>query len=810
MKSVKNFLKNRKGSALAITAVMMVVLALLVSVLLTCASYALNHAYAMYARQQAYFSARSAVIQFKKFVETGEPVETKDGPKIKPYTNFNSISDGKKVITATVGSNGNADPHFGEVTITLRKVNSVHSAAGNQKYKVTAVGTYNLGDKSYQNAASVYVFDDYKVEFKGNRNMVSSGSGLNPNPNGQAINIISLDYDKTLSKIDREEDTMTHMYSPSSFTYTGQGNSTLDGYVIAGVEPKDSDFDINKLHPVTVKISKGSGNAAMPTMLGAYVNGNITFVQGGVYIDGDVYCSGNFSVDGGNGFTITGDLYVGGNCTFNTEFKVGGSLYVGGAFKCGNTCSVGLKNSGATLFVAGSADVNNDFKFNSDEAIDDYVNKGSNEFKPIKEHMKTVIKEKIHSASSSYKVKKQTCDKEYEKLNPLNFKYDKDAKCIYIDESGILTADLNDPHSNTNAFFNYMYNENHYDVGGREAGNYFKTMDYGRYGLVVDTGCKADGTQKTIVLYVDNGLILDMTDGSPAALFNNIAVIGDGQFIVVLGENAQIFGGNKKSSYKENYNFGYLAKRDSKTYADYFGEQYPYERALRRSEINPNADLRQARSYVKMDSLYNSKVAGSTEPEVKKQALKDIEPEIYILSPYPVSDPTRVKGYLDQLSRAQSADDGANIIDPLGRCSNIFMQGMNFDGYIVTSDHVAMEDAQRKGEDRFTAKGDSATAIRSVDIYGCVYTDHFIYSTSGDAHYTFIPADSKFKDNLITPEWIESNVNFDDTTLDPEGKKLPINLSKFYSDGNASKLVTTRSVSNKSNYNGVSSAFYAY
>lgn len=811
MKSVKSFLKNRKGSALAITAVMMVVLALLVSVLLTCASYALNHAYAMYARQQAYFSARSAVLQFKSFVEAGETVETNDGPKIKPYTNFNAIVG--RTITATVGgSTGNVDPHFGEVKITLRKVDSaVHSANGNQKYKVTAVGTYNLGDKSYQNAASVYIFDDYKVEFKGNRNMVSSSAGLNPNPNGTKLNIISLDYDKTLSREERDDDTMTHMYSPTSFTYSGESNSNLDGYVLGGDVSKGVNFGSNIQNAITVRLSKGSGNASMPTMLGAYVNGNITFVQGGVYVDGDVYCSGDLSVDGGQGFTVTGNLYVGGNCTFTSNFKVGGSLFVGGAFRCSNGCSVGSMGSGATLFVAGSATVNNDFMLNgvttTGDALNQYIQKGPEEFASVQAHMTTIITEKIQAASSSYKVNKDKCDEEYQNLQPLKFKYDASAKCIYIDESGKYTADYEDGYTRN------------IKVENLNDGNHLEGLfsQYSDSTLVVDTGYSGNGTQKTIVIYVDDGVMLNLVNAEDRYnmkknFINNIGVIGDGQLIIVLGKDAQLFGGIASAgNYNDYRKIAYLSKAGSGKYKDYYGRnEYPYEIAMTRAQLDPNANLASSNSYVKMDSLYNSIVGDSTDKQFRKDALKQIEPQIYILSPYPVSDPTRVKGYLDQLSRAQNAGDGAQVIDPLGHCSNIFMQGMIYSGYIVTSDHVAMENAQKIGENPLTAMGDSSTAIRSVDIYGCVFTDHFVYVASGDANYTFIPADSKFKDNLMTPKWVISSGSDDDSKPDYENKKLPIAQSEFVKSGSTTKVVNPRSVSNKSTYNNVSSAFYAY
>lgn len=812
MKSVKSFLKNRKGSALAITAVMMVVLALLVSVLLTCASYALNHAYAMYARQQAYFSARSAVLQFKTFVEAGETVETADGPKIKPYTNFNSIVG--KTITATVGGDGgNIDPHFGEVKITLRKVDSaVHSVNGNQKYKVTAVGSYNLGDKVYQNAASVYIFDDYKVEFKGNRNMVSSSSGLNPNPNGTKLNVISLDYDKTLSRDERDDDTMTHMYSPTSFTYSGDGDSTLDGYVLGGDVSNGVSFGSNIQNAIDVRLSKGSGNAAMPTMLGAYVNGNITFVQGGVYVDGDVYCSGDLSVDGGQGFTVTGNLYVGGNCTFTSNFKVGGSLYVGGVFRCSNGCSVGSMGSGATLFIAGSATVNNDFMLNgvttTGTALEQFTQKGSEGFASVQSHMTTIITEKIQAASSSYKVNKDKCDEEYQNLQPLKFKYDAAAKCIYIDESGKYTAE----------YENGAYLKN-IKVENLNADNHLEGLfsQYSDSTLVVDTGYSSNGTQKTIVIYVDDGVMLNLVNkddpyNMKKNFINNIGVIGDGQLIIVLGKDAQILGGTSSAgNYNEYRKIAYLAKSGSGKYKDYYGRnEYPYEIAMTRAQLDPNANLANSNSYVKLDSLYNSIVGDSTDKDFRKDALKQIEPQIYLLSPYPVSDTTRVKGYLDQLARARNAGDGVQIIDPLGHCSNIFMQGMIFDGYIVTSDHVAMENARKNGENPLTAKGDSATAIRSVDIYGCVFTDHFVYVASGNANYTFIPADSKFKDNLMTPKWVISSASDDETKPDYENKKIPIAQSTFVKSGSTTRYIKPRTASNTSTYNGISSAFYAY
>ena len=794
MKSVKSFLKNRKGSALAITAVMMVVLALLVSVLLTCASYALNHAYAMYARQQAYFSARSAAIQFKNYIETGEFVTTKDGQqKQKPFTNFAALT-GKTVVAKVNNTSGNEDPHFGEVRITTRAVTSAsHAKVGDKKYKVTAVGTYSLGDKVYQNAASVYIFDDYKVEFKGNRNMVSSASGLITKGNGEVIQVISLDYDPDV----RDPDTLTHMYSPSSFTYMGkeQGGkrSTLNGYVLAGDVSKGIEFGANIPNAVTVTLDGGSGyNANVADMLGIYVDGNISMKQGNWLIDGDVYCSGNFEVArnggsfAGNNCHITGNVYVGGNCVFSSGFTVDKKLYVGGNFTAMNGCKVGTMGTGDSLMVGGAINVNNDFQLNgivtTGAAIEAY---GGKDFSAVLQTMTTELTEKIQSGSSTYKVNKDKCENtKTSELKPLNFKYDDKAKCIYIDESGILTADLNNRASENNAFVQYMKSLGY---NGPQAHNYFENL--GKSTLVVDTGCSADGTQKTIVLYVDDNIRLDMINGSGDALFNNLGIVGDGQLIIVLGENSQIWGGNKSSNgYDNNSTIGYIAKNGSGTYADYSGQQqYPYERALRRSEINPNANLKQARSYVKMDSLYNSRVAGSADTNLKKQVLKDIEPEIYILSAYKTKNRLNLNDNIDQI----------------GQTANVFFQGLNYSGYMVTSDYTVP--AGTVG-----VVPNSAVAIRSVDISGCVFTDHFVYATSGGAKYTFIPADDKFKDNLITPNWVNSTGSDDDTKPDYENKKIPISQSELFKNNTKSVGVTTKSVSNASTYDGVSSAFYAY
>jgi hypothetical protein len=330
---MRNTLKNKKGVALATTVVVLVVITILTACLLMIVTFALRHSYKMSCRQQAYFTARSAALEFKDYIKRqGITSNLRDGWKIHGKV---ALESDQSVIDDTLG----------EFDIELARI-KVGKVKNN--WKIIATGYCDLGSyKTETNTAVVYITaDELRSAKLKNRNMVLAGTIDDSNGGNQAkaapqhftsTTFYSIeqyckenkgqnydikntgsytipysyyqDYKNsfTASELGGLEDSMTHLYSKGGTDVDLQA-SYYSGYLISNGDLK--------------LVGVGA------TCYGIRVIGNFTMSGAGsnLRVYGDVYASGDIYMDGASTSQIYGDVYCGGTCHIENTY-VYGNIY---------------------------------------------------------------------------------------------------------------------------------------------------------------------------------------------------------------------------------------------------------------------------------------------------------------------------------------------------------------------------------------------------------------------------------------------------------------------------------------------------
>ena len=344
---MRNLLKNKKGSALATTVLVVAVVIILTTALLTVVTYALRQSYKSSMRQQAYFTARSAALKFRDYLQ-GDNYDGPDGTSLV-YTGLREgwTADVEFLIP---GANGDEpDSRLGTATIRLEKIGS----AASKKWKIVSTGKFPNNDSGEVNTAVVYFVDNYEHEplKSNNRNMImaanikdndggtrgaeqyftsstflpiglASANKEDRADNGRTRQILASDY-RTYDANNKDRDQhMTHLYS------TGETNIDLQSSYYSGYIISEGDLTM-------------VGNGA--SCYGIRVDGDYDLESraSNLAVYGDIYVTGDIKMDGSSTTVVYGDIYCGGTCEVNNLY-VYGNIYACGTQQENGTITGGL------------------------------------------------------------------------------------------------------------------------------------------------------------------------------------------------------------------------------------------------------------------------------------------------------------------------------------------------------------------------------------------------------------------------------------------------------------------------------------
>ncbi len=282
--------KNRRGSTLLMVIIVFALLLVFGMAALTLSANASRNAVTDYQTQQAYFTARSAVLAAVDYVKTAPD----------PKTLLDSL-DGKT-------SDKTTDPQMGEYTLTVNKLDETH-------YEL--ISNAEVDGKTRQMSVILSIEGDSGFPFGQNLVTTTKFNGVGSTLGGGA-NIYG--------------DLMIYDTVSLPAGVNVYGNLYVDGSVSITGGPK-------------VKKYNGKGG-------NLYANDNLTLSSVSVDVDGDIYCAGNLYGNGGgitalsssqvlvrgnmggSGFTVSrpGNIVVWGNgsfhnCTLRTQNN---RIYFGG------------------------------------------------------------------------------------------------------------------------------------------------------------------------------------------------------------------------------------------------------------------------------------------------------------------------------------------------------------------------------------------------------------------------------------------------------------------------------------------------
>lgn len=321
---MRKLLKNKKGSALATTVLVVAVVIILTSALLTVVTYALRQSYKSSMRQQAYFTARSAALKFRDYLQ-GENLDGTDedgNPTSLVYTGLQQGWTAQVTVQKLVGDE--VDSTFGNATVRLEKVSG-------KKWKIVSTATFPAIESGETNTAVVYFIDDYTREpiKANNRNMIVASAiddeykgapqyftsstfiSIEKFMNKNRGQITKADYNAYIIANPDIQDHMTHVYSKDGTALDLQ-SSYYSGYMIS-----EQSFTL-----------KGVG----ATCYGIRCLGDFNIPAGGgsnLYVYGDVYVGGNITIDSNTNLHVFGNVYCGGDAVLDNIY-VHGDIYVCG------------------------------------------------------------------------------------------------------------------------------------------------------------------------------------------------------------------------------------------------------------------------------------------------------------------------------------------------------------------------------------------------------------------------------------------------------------------------------------------------